>query len=146
MKTQPLTAAEQSRIDDAISAFIQMTEDAGLFDEELALDTPEIADELLIRWASEPSQARLPDDVVATIIGAAVGEYLRQMLRFAWAATGAGNDRAIGLVIETTGEPVFSPFDVVRDRLSQAEEGFIPELLEEVDGQWGNLRRESAKG
>lgn len=145
MKTSPLTAAEQARINDALAAFVQMTEDAGLLDDELSLDTPELADELLIRWAAEPPQGRLPDDLMATIIGAAVGEYLRQMLRFTWAATGEGADRAVGLVVESSGEPVFSPFDAVRDRLSEASEGFIPDLFDEVAEEWGNLRREQPK-
>ena len=144
MKTQPLTAAEQARVDDALAAFVQMAEDAGLLDDELELDTPELADELLIRWASEPPQARLPDEVIASIVGAAVGDYLRQLLRVSWASAPSGAGRSIGLAAEQGGEPVLSPFDAVRDRLSQASEGFVQDLLEEVAEEWGNLRREPA--
>jgi hypothetical protein len=146
VKTQPLTAAEQARVDDAIAAFIQMAEDAGLLDEELALDTPELADELLIRWASEPRQARLPDEVIATIVGAAVGDYLRQLLRVTWAGEGAGQARSIGLAAEESGEPVVSPFDAVRERLGQASEGFVQDLFDELAAEWSGLRREPLGG
>lgn len=141
MKTQPITAAEQAHIDEALAAFVQLADDAGLRDDEFSMDTPELADELLVRWAAEPPRARLPEEVVATIIGAAVGEYLRELLRVTWASASVGTERSVGLATEETGEPVFSPFDAVREGLSQASEGFVHDLLEDVAAEWGKLRR-----
>lgn len=141
MKTYPITAAEQAHIDEAIAAFIQLAEDAGLRDEEFSMDTPELADELLVRWAAEPPRARLPDEVIATIIGAAVGEYIRELLKVTWASAVSGTERSIGLAAEGTGEPVFSPFDAVRERLSEASEGFVHDMFDEMAAQWGKLRR-----
>ncbi|MBY0307369.1 MAG: hypothetical protein K2Q09_01375 [Phycisphaerales bacterium] len=143
MKTQPLTATEQARIDDAIGAFIQMADDAGLLGDEPELDTPELADELLIRWAAEPPKARLPDDLIATIVGAAIGDYLCEALRLRWAVNSP--DRAVGLAVEDTGEPLFSPFNLVRDRLPHAAEGVVPDLLEEIADQTKDLHRMSRR-
>ncbi len=141
MKTKPITAAEQAHIDAALTAFVQLVDDAGLRDDEFSMDTPELADELLVRWAAEPPRARLPEEVVATIIGAAVGEYLRELLRVSWASVTVGSERSLGLAAEETGEPVLSPFDAVKEGLPQASDGFVHDLLEEVAAEWGKLRR-----
>lgn len=146
VKTHPLSPVEQARVDDALAAFCQMAEEAGLLDEELELDTPELADELLIRWAAEPPQGRLPGEVIATIIGAGIGDYLTQLLQLRWGVSESPAGRSIGLVVETTGEPALSPFDAVRERLADASDGFVSDLLQEAAAEWSHLRREQAKG
>lgn len=145
VKTQPLTAAEQTRIDDAISAFVQMVQDAGLADDEEGGDTPEFAEELLHRWAAEPPKGRLPIDVIATIVGAGLGEYLRQNLRLTWAAAVDKGERSLGLASEIDGEAVLSPFDEVK-RCIEGEGGgendsFVQHLFEDLPAEYAHLLR-----
>jgi hypothetical protein len=146
VKTQPLTPAEQARIDDAISAFVQMVHDAGLADEDGGgeADTPELAEELLHRWAAEPPKGRLPVDVIATIIGAGLGEYLRQHLRLTWAAAVEKGERSLGLASEIDGEAVLSPFDEVKRCIEEENESFVQHLFEDLPLEYPHLLRPEA--
>lgn len=141
MKTQPLTAAEQARVDDAISAFVQMARDAGFEGDDDGVETPELAEELLGRWAAEHPKGRLPKDIIATIIGAALGDYLRQHLRLTWAAAVDKGERAIGLASEIDGEPVLSPFDEVKRCIEADPEPSVSSLFEDLPAEYPQLLR-----
>ncbi|MFT3685491.1 MAG: hypothetical protein QM783_11275 [Phycisphaerales bacterium] len=144
MKTQPLTAAEQARIDDAMSAFVQMARDAGFEGDEEDIETPELAEELLGRWAAESPKGRLPTEIIATIVGAALGDYLRLHLRLTWAVAVHNGERAVGLASEVDGEAVLSPFDAVRQCIEAAAEGDEPDvgpLFDDLPAEYPHLLR-----
>lgn len=141
VKTQPLTAAEQAKVDDAIAAFVQMVQDIGLGHDEDEGDTPEFAAELLHRWAAEPPQGRLPLDVIATIVGAGLGEYLRQHLRLKWSAAVDKGERSLGLASEIDDEAVLSPFDEVKRCIEEENEGWVHHLFEDLPLEYPHLLR-----
>src|SRR6185295_14053366 len=113
-----------------------MARDAGFEGDEEDVDTPELAAELLSRWAAEHPQGRLPKEVIATIVGAAMGDFLRQHLRLVWAAAVNQGERAIGLASEIDGEPVMSPFDEVKRCIDEGEESLVSHLFEDLPAEY----------
>lgn len=135
---RPLTADELDHIDQAMQAFAQLIMDLGLDTDIDDLDTPELADLVIAQWRNTSRQARLKPDILATIVGAAVGDYIKAKLRVEWRFVHDADGEGLVLVGDekTEEQIIIAPFEAILKRLQSDPDDFVVDFLQ---GLWEHV-------
>jgi len=134
MSDQPLKfrPAGQEDLDDVrscIGGYFELFELAGIEPDDNE-DTPQHCDHLVRWWHSQNEKTRPESTDIENCIGAALGDYIRHVLRVEWMLVSDGEDEAI--VLANPADPdefMISPFDAISEYLPDNPDGFVAEMV-----------------
>jgi len=142
-----LTQRQKDQLEAAKAGFCGLVEETNVDPEADQLDTPELADIVVAHWRRLPPAKRPSLETLATMLGAAIGDFLIYHLRLEWKEV--TDEYGTSLVLfngENAGEMhdvYLAVFDSMLKRLEEEAEGDF--VAEYVEGLWeavGHLQRQ----
>lgn len=133
---RPLTPKEEEEILNALDAFCRLVDDADVDPDENDLDTPELADIVIGQWRLANPATRPSPQVLSAAVGAALGDYIKQALRFEWAVVTDEIGTSTALIHESPEPIVVAVFDGVLKRLETEDGDFVCDFL---NGLWEDI-------
>ncbi len=129
MELSPLTEDDLQTLRACVSYYCELHADLGTEPAEDE-DTPEMSDHLVRWWHAQPESERPEQDMMENVLGAALGEYLRFILKLKWARVKDEDGESIVLVSEDAeAEIVMSPFDTIAEYLPEHPDGFVADFV-----------------
>ena len=131
-ESRPLTPQEFQWVQMQQAYFVGLVDQSGIDTDDL--DTPEIADELVVWWHQQPATDRPEGEQVAKSIGIAVAAYLQYVLRIEFKRIDDEIGSTIGLVgdAEDGNVLVLFPVDSIIQRFAGADEGCVSDYLNSI--------------
>ena len=135
LRIRELSTEEHEKIQSAMAAFCYMIEELGIDPDAEELDTPDLAEILVANWRRQPKGDRYSPETLATILGAATGDFLRHYFDVDWRVVSDEEGTSVCLYSAKAGganDLVVAIFDSIRKRLETTDEDFVVEFLEEL--------------
>lgn len=112
-----------------IAGYFELFEKAGIEPDENE-DTPQHCDHLVRWWHAQREESRPDSTEIENCVGAALGDYIRHVLRVEWMVVSDGEDDAIVLANpERPDDFMISPFDAISEYLPDNPDGFVSEMV-----------------
>lgn len=137
IKISPLSEEELDSLRTCIAYFCEIAEEAesGQDEDGDDLDTPWVCDTLVKWWHAQPEAERPDAETLVNCLGAALGEYLRFILRVQWSSLEDEEGQFVALTSEEEGTNfILSPFDAIDQGLMDHPDGFIADAVETLLG------------
>ncbi len=129
MEFSPLTEDDLQTLRACVSYYCELHADLGTEPTEDE-DTPEMSDHLVRWWHTQPESERPEQDMMENVLGAALGEYLRFILKVKWVRVTDEEGEAIVLASEGDETAlVISPFDTIAQYLPESPDGFVTDFV-----------------
>jgi hypothetical protein len=134
LNINPLTEDELDSLRTCLGYFCELAEIAqstGDSEEGDDLDTPGVCDKIVMWWHRQPEDERPDSETLINCLGAALGEYLRFILRVQWSLIEDEEGEFVALTSESEEDSfILSPFDAIDQGLLDNRDGFIVEAVD----------------